>query len=159
MTTMPRNKIGKSISLLLLILGLVACGHQTIYHHYEHVSPSGWDKNDVQTFSVPAIQEAGRYHEEVELRISNDFPFLGLTLVVEQAVFPSGEKQSYTLDCSLVDESGMPKGQGVSYYQYQFPLTDIELNEGDSLQIRILHNMKREIMPGVSDIGISLRKE
>jgi hypothetical protein len=32
------------------------------------------------------------------------------------------------------------------------------LNKGDSLEIKIRHDMKREILPGISDIGIMLNK-
>ena len=51
---------------------------------------------------------------------------------------------------------GHPIGTGVKHFNYSFRLKDLHLNEGDSLQINIVHNMKREIMPGISDIGIKL---
>ena len=40
-----------------------------------------------------------------------------------------------------------------------FPVNDLQLNKGDSLHICVMHNMKREIMPGIADIGISLTRK
>jgi hypothetical protein len=35
----------------------------------------------------------------------------------------------------------------------------IRLNEGDSLHVLVKHNMKREIMPGITDIGLRVEKQ
>ena len=116
----------------------------------------GWDKNDTLKFSVAPIQTADNYLEVVEIRIDNTFPFMGLTLKVEQTVYPLGVTQRQSIECSMINNNGHPTGSGVSYYNYEFPLMNLDLNKGDSIQINIVHNMKREIMPGISDIGIRL---
>ena len=154
-TSSMRNKL---FFLLIAILGLVGCNQKTVYHHYEHASESGWEKNDTLKFFVSPIQAAGHYHENVEMRVVNNFPFLGLTLIVEQTVFPLGETQRHTLECCLMNEEGHPKGPGISFYQYSFPLMDLDLNKGDSIQINIIHNMKREIIPGIADIGVKIQR-
>jgi gliding motility-associated lipoprotein GldH len=63
-----------------------------------------------------------------------------------------------TLNCSLIERDGRVKGKGVSFYQYNFHLNDLDLRAGDSLSINIRHNMKREILPGIADVGIKLIK-
>ena len=83
-------------------------------------------------------------------------PFLSLTLQVEQTIYPLAQTHRHNVECSLINENGHPTGTGISFYRYEFPVGKIELNEGDSIQIHIVHNMKREIMPGISDIGIRL---
>ena len=47
----------------------------------------------------------------------------------------------------------------MSVYQFAFPVADVDLNEGDSVQIRIRHDMKREILPGIADVGIKLSRK
>ena len=114
------------------------------------------------------MKAGGDYIEEVGLRISSDYPFTGLNLIVEQTV-ASGEKnrtlvertdlvqeRSDTLSCNLVDQQGRAKGRGISHYQYLFHLTTLEINEGDMLYVAIRHDMKREILPGIADIGVKL---
>ena len=153
---MARNKYSCSVITLLMVLTLTACKRQTVYNHYEHTPLSGWEKNDTLVFDVPAMTQDGRYVEEVGLRINGDYPFTGLSLIVKQTVHPSMETKSDTLNCKLIDQQGVAKGRGVSHYQYLFHLTTLELKKDDRLHIDIRHNMKREILPGISDIGICL---
>jgi gliding motility-associated lipoprotein GldH len=58
-----------------------------------------------------------------------------------------------------MEDNGLTRGQGVSIYQFAFPIADIDLQEGDSVQFRIRHDMKREILPGIADIGIKISRE
>ena len=63
-----------------------------------------------------------------------------------------------TLDCELIDERGNAIGQGVGQYQYLFPLKTMQLHQGDSLHLSVHHDMKREILPGITGVGIKVRK-
>ena len=142
--------------LFTVALALASCNRKTLYHHYEQTPLGGWEKNDTLLFCVPAAQQRAVVQRAVELRISGAYPFQSLSLVVEQTTLPSHIRRRDTVSCRLINANGTVEGGGVSLYQYQFPLTDISLNEGDSLCIAIRHNMKREIIPGVSDVGIHL---
>lgn len=95
---------------------------------------------------------------EMGLRVTGDYPFMALTLVVEQTVLPKGNIARDTIDCQLFDRQGRHLGGGISYFQYTFPVKSMRLKAGDSLRVTIYHDMKKEILPGVSDVGISLRK-
>ena len=134
---------------IVACLGLlcVACQQKTVYNHYEHTPLSGWERND------------GQYREEIGLRISGAYPFMGLNLVVEQRVMPSGDTRRDTLNCTVIDDKGNAKGRGVSHYQYLFHLTTLSLHKDDRLYIAIRHDMKREILPGISDIGVKLSRQ
>ena len=111
------------------------------------------------TFDVNRQKSDVILQEEVSMRISNRFPFMRLTLIVEQTVYPAGNTMTDTLDCSLIDEQGVFLGYGTSQYQYLFPLKTIELHRGDSLHVAIRHDMKREILPGVTSVGIKIEKK
>ena len=63
-----------------------------------------------------------------------------------------------TVACQLTDRKGNAAGKGISYHQYQFPVTELMLQDGDSLFVSIRHDMKREILPGISDVGFSLTR-
>ena len=150
-------------NLLYLIIGMSmmfpSCQNRMAYSHYESTPVRGWECNDTLLFDVPPIQEAGYYEEVVGLRINGDYPFMGLDLVVRQMVLPSQETYIDTLVCNLADEAGHTLGRGVNHYQYQLPLTTLKLNKGDSLHITIHHCMKREILPGISDVGLELSRQ
>lgn len=144
-----------AVALLLT----VGCNRQTVYAHYEPAPASGWEKGDTLHFYVSPVAEAGTYVEEMGLRITTTYPFMALSLMVEQSVLPAGDTSRKTLDFNLIGPNGNMLGDGVSYYQYSQPLGSIHLNKGDSLHVCVTHNMKREILPGITDIGISLTRE
>ena len=140
----------------MAVLLLTACHQRTVYHHYEHTPVAGWEKNDTMTFLIGPMEADGYYSEEVGLRINGAYPFMGLQLVVQQTVLPSRTVRLDTLVCSLINEQGNPLGSGISHYQYLFPLTTLHLSKGDQLHVAVRHDMKREILPGVADIGVRL---
>ena len=49
-------------------------------------------------------------------------------------------------------------GNGISYYQYTVPVCQEHFMENDSIHITIRHAMKRDILPGISDIGVKLER-
>ena len=154
-----RNRQRAIISLLFAGLLFSACKQQVVYHHFEHVAEEEWDKFDDLTFEIPPVSEEGTYREEAELRIDRTYPFQGLSLLVEQTVYPSGVRHLYVLKCDLIDKHGRIKGDGISYFMYRIPVGTVSLNEGDSIHISVKHNMKRETMTGITDLGIKLSKE
>ena len=145
--------------ILLAVCLFTACKQSTVYFHYEETPESGWEKNDLLTFDTDKLANDATYEEEVALRINGKYPFMQLTLIVEQIVYPAGHMMTDTLDCDLIDERGNAKGEGISQYQYLFPLKTIQLHQGDSLHLSVHHNMKREILPGVTSVGVKLSKK
>ena len=142
--------------ILLAVLLLTACKQSTVYYHYEDTLESGWEKNDQLFFDVASMASDATCQEELALRISNKYPFMQLTLIVEQTVFPAGRHMTDTLECNLIDKQGNAIGKGVSQYNYLFPLRTLPLYRGDSLHLTVHHDMKREIMPGITGVGIKL---
>ena len=147
---MLRNSLKCIIGTLLLTVAwsMTSCSRQqTVYANYAPIDDTTWEKTDTITFDVPPVKAAGTYQEKLGLRLADDFPFLALSMDIEIQVQPKGILHSN------------PKGKGLSLQQYTFDLGDLELEEGDSLHISMAHNMKREILPGVVDLGIILIKK
>lgn len=94
----------------------------------------------------------------IGLRITDAYPFKTICLIVDKFVSPDNIIDSDTINCSLFDNDGMSKGRGVSCYQFNYHISNIQLMKDDSVAIHIRHNMKREILPGISDVGITLEK-
>ena len=155
------------ITFLVLLLIISSCTRKTVYHHYEPAPIAGLEKNDTLFFHVAPMKKSAVLREEVGLRINSLYPFMGLSLIVQQTTLHrQAEKgnvmrnhitRTDTLNCNLIDQRGNTKGKGINFYQYDFHLTDLSLNDGDSLCIAIHHNMKREILPGIVDVGIKLQ--
>lgn len=150
-------------TLLYILVGmammLTSCQEHVVYSHYESTPIKGWERNDTLSFDIPSIQKGGYYEEVLGLRINGEYPFMGLSLVVKQTVLPSQETRTDTLAYQLVDDMGHAKGKGINHYQYLTPLTTLKLNEGESLHVTIHHCMKREILPGILDVGLQLSRQ
>lgn len=144
-----------SYTLFILMLMLSACGG-TVFDHYEHAPLGGWDRNEAMRFCVPKQQEAVSCAEQLGLCIDNSFPFMRMTLIVETKISPSGEVLRDTLNPQLIEKNGHPTGSGINNHQYTLPVRDLHLNAGDSLTISVRHDMKREVMPGITEVGIKL---
>ena len=144
---------------LLTATAMTACIDDVAYNHYEHTPLSGWEKNDTLFFYTHPIAKPGRYHAYIGLRTTVEFPFTSLNLLVEQRTIPGNKKKTHTLKCKLMEKNGNINGQGVSFFQYEFPLAVLELHQGDSLQFFIRHDMKREILPGIADVGLKLTRK
>lgn len=147
----------KNVGILVYCcLLLFACNEGKVYDRFQHTPLSGWEKNDTLTFDVPPMRQSGNYQAKLAMRINSSFPFKSLTLIVEQTVLPHRNKYVDTLDCELIGNNGIAQGRGISYYQYDFNITQLKLQQGDSLHIKVRHDMKREILPGISNVGITL---
>lgn len=146
-------------AFFIVVSTTTSCNGNKVYDQYNHTPITGWEKNDTLTFSVPKMPTEGLYNSHLLLRVSQGYPFMSLALIVEQTILPSHQTHTDTLKCRLIDERGRTKGQGLNYYQYSFPINSMHLQTGDSLQIKVRHDMKREILPGVSDIGIQILRQ
>ena len=145
--------------ILLAVSLLTACKQSTVYFHYEDTPEGGWEKNDYLVFDTDTLTEDAIYQEEVAIRINNKYPFMQLSLIVEQTVYPARYSMIDTLDCKLIDERGNVMGEGFSQYHYIFPLRTLHLNHGDLLHLSVRHSMKREILPGITGVGIKVGKK
>ena len=116
------------VFILVATIAFSACNHAKVYDAYAHTPIAGWEKNDTLSFEIYPANKGKRI------------------------------EKTDTLLCQLINQHGENKGQGISYYQYNFPINIYKINRGDSIHIAIRHDMKREILPGVSDIGVKVTK-
>lgn len=158
------EKMKRLINFIFLMIAafvLASCFQRTVYDEYAHTPIAGWEKNDTLSFDIPPILTTGYYQENLGLRITGAYPFTGLTLIVNQTIYPANKQEDRiekadTVLCQLIGKDGSSSRQGISYYQYNFPINMYKMNQGDSIHITVRHDMKREILPGVSDIGVKV---
>lgn len=140
------------------MLLLTACNDDRVYSQFVHTGVEGWDKHEPVTFSLDTIQHTGLYAMSLGLRASRDYPFKNLQVALEYTIFPSMQRQQDIVDVKISDSEGIMLGHGISVYQYDLPIQKLNLNHGDSIAITVRHNMKRETLPGIVDVGITLRQ-
>lgn len=146
--------------VLLFALLLVACNRRPVAtFSYRSTPVDGWENADTLIFPIDSLPADGRYALTVGVRTSSayPYPFRMLALSIE-ARFLSQTRYADTLYCSLTDHEGDVSGKGVSVYQYTFPVDTFQLHRGARGTITIHHIMRRNLLPGVSDVGIRLER-
>ncbi len=142
---------------LLLVMG--ACDRRTVVNRYRSISAEGWEQYDTLVFTVDSIKEKGLYAFDIGLRITNDFPYQAIYLLIEQKWDKPRTWRSDTLRCPLASPDGDITGSGISQLQYTIPFTTLDLTVGQRGQIIVRHLMRRDLLPGVTSIGVELKKE
>lgn len=144
---------------MCIVAGFSSCDTHTPYFHYSHTPIDGWEKNDTLKFDIKPLKITGEYNTSVGLRLNGSYPFTKLYLIVEQDIFPSMRHKIDTVCIQITNADGRYQGQGISNYQYTMPVDKDYLQADDSLHITVRHCMKRDILPGISDIGIRLDRK
>ena len=139
-----------------IIMGITSCDTNTPYYHYAHTPIDGWEKNDPLHYEVEPLKKGGQYETIVGLRLNGAYPFRKLYLIMEQEIYPSLHRRTDTICFNVTSKDGRFIGNGISYFQYTLPVSKDYYSEEDSIHITIRHAMKRDILPGISDIGIRL---
>lgn len=155
-TERKHNRFAASLLTVVttMLLLLASCQERRIYSHYESIDIEAWDKSHELELVMPPLSERGVYQEEIGIRYSKLYPYMFLQLIVEQTVFPQQKKYTDTIRCDMMNEHGILKSRGINLSQRLLPLRTLDLHRGDSIHFRIRHNMRRDILPGISDIGL-----
>lgn len=143
--------------LAIAVLAILTACDGKVYDTYRHTSLDGWERNDTLCYDVNKMAHQGNYMVELGLRTSYSYPFMALTLIVDQTILPAGTTVTDTLNCELIKPNHTQKTGGISVFQYHTLVRQLSLNANDSLHITVRHDMKRDILPGISDVGISIK--
>ncbi|MBQ7509469.1 MAG: gliding motility lipoprotein GldH [Prevotella sp.] len=180
MNIIALTKRNRWICFLAVALAMASCNRQTVYSHYEPIATEGWERNDSICFVMADISEEGVYSQTVGLRADNAYPYKNLTLIVCTEVWrreegerrktegerrrkegergkEDGEWRLDTLNFQITDDDGNILGSGMNHYQYEMTLPSITLHRGDSLRMSVSHLMRRECLPGITDLGYTAR--
>ncbi len=148
----------KALCLVGICMAFVACSRSVLMHTYRHIPVEGWEQSDALSFAVDTIRDSETLQMDIGVRTTNDFPYQKLWIVVDTELQNPDTAFTDTLSCMFVDHNGLRNGKGTDTYQYDFHLGEIELQKGQTGRFVVRHIMRREIIPGVTDIGVRLYK-
>lgn len=154
-----RNVKGIILSLCCLI-SLAACERDKTYDSFRHTPVEGWEQEDTLFFDIPPMKEGGAYALSLTLRLANNYPYQNLSLKVFQTVISTDSanqrrQQQTTLSLPVGTIDG---DNGVALHEASARVSLLRLAEGDSLHVAVCHDMRRETMPGIDDVGIVMRR-
>lgn len=176
------------LSLLFTLIAstlLSGCQPDGKVHQFQSVNTQGWSNTDTLTFLLPPDTIDTLRQLTVEARISPQYPYTELWLVVEQqqpndttslmscpidssasSAVPSSASSAAaslasiihldTIRLQLTNEQGQFTGTGRNILQYAQQSGTIRLSPTDTTRLTIRHIMHDNHLTGVHDIGIEL---
>lgn len=146
------------LALPMLIGLLTACHTPPAYHNYRSVPVEGWESKDTLTFSIDSLTTEDTYVLSLGIRTAANYPFQSLWVVVKQSWGTPLRQRIDTVACVTHDPHGNALGKGVARSQQSLAVDTLQLPVGAKGIISIRHIMRRDLLPGISDVGIELRK-
>ncbi len=139
-----------------MCLFLSACGSEAWYHTYEPMPAAVWGKSDTLTYCLPEVPDSGLYDFYVDVRTTAAFPYTGLKVGALTGTDSLSAERRDTADCRVQTPSGIPLGEGVTLICHEAPLFRLFLCPGQRTTVRLYHVMRKEDLPGVSDVGLKV---
>lgn len=152
------------IAFITLVINATSCDDPRTYDKYQTVSTRAWYRNDTLKFDIPRQWE-GKYMLDIGVRTTKTFPYRGITFLINRKLISiKGKKkttQNYrdTIRCQLIDNEGQVIGRdGISNNVFRSHIILLHLQRNDSMHITIQHNMSKDALQGVNNIGVRLTK-
>ena len=149
------------LAFALLVVALVSCNRSTRYHHYQPTDTDGWQRAHALTFTLPEAQATGTYALSIGMRYTPAYPYQGLWVVsVIQLSHPSAVLTDTIYFPTSSDSAyALPLGSGITLLQREQPLRRLTLKRGQQATVTLSHNMTRELLPFIRDVGVRLQQE
>ena len=141
------------VSALLLCLMYSCTDTSSMYCSYRNLQEDGWNRSDTITFSVPCSMI--RDSMMLMLRSDNEFPYHRIFLSVNQTAVPSLRTRTDTVRCTIIDKDNRHLGSGLTYYIQKETFAALDTGTDSIVRISVHHIMRRELIYGIKDIGIS----
>lgn len=142
------------ITILVFALALASCQRRVLYSQYNPVPIGGWMSNDTLYYEAQMLYSSGNCNMELGLRINNLYPYQNISLIVE---WSNGVvSMTDTIDQMLYSKDMEASEGGIGLFQYVFPFEELSVNAGDTINLSVRHNMRKEILLGISDVGIQI---
>lgn len=151
-----KNNLLMAVGLLSFIFS--SCNHNEVYYRYNEIKGGKWGKNDTLIFNIDSI---GNSIYDINVDISNNinYPYQNIWLLIQNNLTDS-TFQGRVVELQIADKAGNWLGDGFgSLYQLSIPLrSKSKLDSVQGKQIKIVHNMKDDVLVGIERVGIRISK-
>ena len=148
----------KYLLLLIAVVIIVSCDRKYAAYSYCPTSVSGWNTQDTLRIDIDTIQESGSYSIAIGVRSTRFFPYQILWLQAELELESPRMAFRDTIDCRIADDKGNFLGKGLSLHENVYFLKTVVLHEGQYGRMKLRHIMRRDPLPGISDVGVIIKK-
>ena len=153
------NSMCRSSVFLLCGLLFLSCTGGTVFHSYKPLPKEGRERRDTVCFQVPKVEEDIDGTLFVGLRTVANVGIQDVVLAVEQRNEAEGICRCDTIRYPLTDAEGNALTLGVNNHQYETQHLPFRLQKGRSAQVRIRHLMSKEVISGITEVGIRIERQ
>lgn len=134
---------------------LAACSSEVVCTAHRDLPESGWAVTDTVVLPVEVNDTTVAYDLAITLRHTDRYPYQNIWFFMQTA---DGGKD--TVLAMLADDRGqwLTTRAGRYYTGYVVAERDVRFMETGKHEFRIVHGMRDEMLQGIADIGIELRR-
>lgn len=160
MTILQRMK-HKILYITILIIAIIclSCEKREAYYHFSELKSSRWSKLDTIYFNIDSLSVIPNVPYDITIVLVNnsDYPYQNLWLYIQDD-FRSRDFLSNEKEYEVADKLGKWHGSGFgSTYQLPLPYKkNITFPERRNYQLKIVHGMRDEPLPGIEKVGLKI---
>ena len=154
----------REISVFILLVGafviFISCDRTVVYESHQSLAASGWPAEEALFFSATLSDTSSLHNMYIDVRNTTDYNFSNLYLFLD-IEFPDGTQLRDTLECTLAEKDGEWTGKGFGKIRSNRFLfrTDVWFPVAGDYSFRMEQAMRREVLEGISDIGIRIERK
>lgn len=148
-----------SLYVTLALTLLLSCQNPNVLlHEFDAVDSENWNISDAKHFEIDSVPASGHYETTLEFRTNANYPYRNISIQMTQSLRNRNKDITKTLAYDIVDKNGKNNGEGITYFTHQLPFCTMDIQQGDTVDISIRHNMQDNILPGITDVGVLIEK-
>lgn len=146
---------------LLIALLATGCADDVVFQEDAQLPNGQWERGWNPTFSFDISDTVNAHDVFLDLRHTGEYPFSNLFAFVK-LTGPGGEHLTDTVECTLADPAGRWYGKGTgfvsSYRAHVLYKMRNRFPRSGRYSIQLEQAMRRDTLPGVLDVGISVER-
>lgn len=146
--------------LAALLLLASACDTSVVFEKHQPIPAEGWHYKNKVVFEALVNDTTSLHNLYIDVRNTTDYSFSNLYIFLD-IEFPDGNMLRDTIECTLADRTGKWTGKGFGKIRSNRFLfrTDVWFPQQGYYIFRIEQAMRREVLEGISDIGIRIERK
>lgn len=144
---------------LFMAVALISCDGNRFFEKHVQIESSDWLHGEPVVIESPELTDTTAvYHCLLDIRHFTNYPFSNIYLRIK-TIYPSGKEVMFDLpSIDLQDKNGYWYGEGSSDLRDMrvYFKRNVKFDESGVYRFEVQHRMRKEVLTGVSDIGIRL---
>lgn len=134
---------------------LAGCSSEVVSVAHRNVPEAGWAASDTVVLTLQVEDTAQAYDIAITLRHTDSYPHQNIWFFVQT---PDGRRD--TVLAMLADDRGqwLTSRAGRYYAGYIVAERNVRFAEAGHYDVAIVHGMRDEMLRGVADVGVELRR-